>query len=139
MNTLPHLSLLSSVRLRLMARTIRFQGCGTSPGQRALLDATGIKQIQKIISLRAKHEFGWQRVESVWKATNLIRKHSTTLHGHRTSISLEDAFWDELRIIAEKRKMSFAALLAEIDDARPEGSNLSSSLRVYVLNWLKSQ
>jgi predicted DNA-binding ribbon-helix-helix protein len=69
----------------------------------------------------------------------LIRKHSTTLHGHRTSISLEDAFWDELRIIAEKRKMSFAALLAEIDDKRPEGSNLSSSLRVYVLNWLKTQ
>ncbi|KAA3512336.1 MULTISPECIES: ribbon-helix-helix domain-containing protein [Agrobacterium] len=69
----------------------------------------------------------------------MIRKHSTTLHGHRTSISLEDAFWDELRIIAEKRKISFAALLAEIDDKRPEGSNLSSSLRVYVLNWLKSQ
>ncbi len=69
----------------------------------------------------------------------MIRKHSTTLHGHRTSISLEDAFWDELRIIAEKRKMSFAALLAEIDDKRPEGSNLSSSLRVYVLNWLKTQ
>jgi predicted DNA-binding ribbon-helix-helix protein len=69
----------------------------------------------------------------------LIRKHSTTLHGHRTSISLEDAFWDELRTIAEKRKMSFAALLAEIDDNRPETSNLSSSLRVYVLNWLKSE
>ncbi|WP_421360898.1 ribbon-helix-helix domain-containing protein [Agrobacterium rosae] len=69
----------------------------------------------------------------------MIRKHSTTLHGHRTSISLEDAFWDELRIIAEKRKISFATLLAEIDDKRPEGSNLSSSLRVYVLNWLKSQ
>lgn len=69
----------------------------------------------------------------------MIRKHSTTLHGHRTSISLEDAFWDELRIIAEKRKISFAALLAEIDDKRPEGSNLSSSLRVYVFNWLKSQ
>lgn len=69
----------------------------------------------------------------------MIRKHSTTLHGHRTSISLEDAFWDELHIIAEKRKISFAALLAEIDDKRPEGSNLSSSLRVYVLNWLKSQ
>jgi len=43
----------------------------------------------------------------------MIRKHSTTLHGHRTSISLEDAFWDELKIIAEKRKISFAALLAE--------------------------
>ncbi|QCI99065.1 ribbon-helix-helix domain-containing protein [Agrobacterium larrymoorei] len=69
----------------------------------------------------------------------MIRKHSTTLHGHRTSISLEDAFWEELRAIAEKRKMSFAALLAEIDDGRDEGSNLSSSLRVYVLTWLKTQ
>lgn len=69
----------------------------------------------------------------------MIRKHSTTLHGHRTSISLEDAFWDELRSIAETRKMSFAALLAEIDDGRPADSNLSSSLRVYVLDWLKSR
>ncbi|WP_296097611.1 ribbon-helix-helix domain-containing protein [uncultured Agrobacterium sp.] len=69
----------------------------------------------------------------------MIRKHSTTLHGHRTSISLEDAFWDELRAIAEKRKMSFAALLAEIDDNRSESSNLSSALRVYVLTWLKAQ
>ncbi len=76
------------------------------------------------------NQFGKQR--------NVIRKHSTTLHGHRTSISLEDAFWDELRAIAEKRKMSFAALLAEIDDNRPEGSNLSSALRVYVLTWMKA-
>jgi len=52
---------------------------------------------------------------------------------------LEDAFWDELRAIAEKRKMSFASLLAEIDDNRSESSNLSSALRVYVLIWLKSQ
>lgn len=68
----------------------------------------------------------------------MIRKHSTTLHGHRTSISLEDAFWQELRLIAQQREMAFATLLAEIDDNRPPDSNLSSSLRVYVLNWLKS-
>ncbi|QNP78669.1 MULTISPECIES: ribbon-helix-helix domain-containing protein [Agrobacterium] len=69
----------------------------------------------------------------------MIRKHSATLHGHRTSISLEDAFWDELKIIADRRKISFAALLAEIDDNRSADSNLSSSLRVYVLNWLKNR
>ena len=69
----------------------------------------------------------------------MIRKHSATLHGHRTSISLEDAFWDELKVIAEKRKISFAALLAEIDDNRPADSNLSSALRVFVLNWLKGR
>jgi len=68
----------------------------------------------------------------------VIRKHSATLHGHRTSISLEDAFWSELQDIARHRSMSFAALLAEIDDNRPPESNLSSSLRVYVLEWIKA-
>lgn len=67
----------------------------------------------------------------------MIRKHSATLHGHRTSFSLEDAFFDELKAIAETRGLSFAGLLAEIDDARPADSNLSSALRVYVLEWVK--
>jgi predicted DNA-binding ribbon-helix-helix protein len=68
----------------------------------------------------------------------LIRKHSATLHGHRTSISLEDEFWRELQDIARHRNISFAALLAEIDDHRAPESNLSSSLRVYVLEWIKT-
>jgi len=84
--------------------------------------------------LPAKHDSDFQP-----EADLMIRKHSATLHGHRTSISLEDAFWEELKTIAEKRKISFAALLAEIDDNRPVDSNLSSSLRVYVLNWLKTR
>lgn len=67
----------------------------------------------------------------------MIRKHSATLHGHRTSFSLEDAFWDELRAIAAARSMSIAALIAEIDDQRPPDSNLSSALRIHVLTWLK--
>ncbi len=91
------------------------------------------------MDLQADSESDCNPLEPVWKAATLIRKHSTTLHGHRTSISLEDAFWEELRAIAEKRKMSFAALLAEIDDNRSESSNLSSALRVYVLTWLKAQ
>lgn len=69
----------------------------------------------------------------------MIRKHSASLHGHRTSISLEDEFWLELKEIAETRQMSFAGLLAEIDDNREATSNLSSALRVYVLNWLKTK
>jgi predicted DNA-binding ribbon-helix-helix protein len=69
----------------------------------------------------------------------MIRKHSATLHGHRTSFSLEDAFWDELKLIAAARKLSIAALIAEIDDARPADSNLSSALRLYVMFWLKQQ
>lgn len=68
----------------------------------------------------------------------MIRKHSATLHGHRTSFSLEDEFLAELKVIAAARAMSFAALLAEIDDARPPESNLSSALRLHVLDWIKT-
>lgn len=69
----------------------------------------------------------------------MIRKHSATLHGHRTSFSLEDEFWDELRTIASIRDVSLAALIAEIDDSREAESNLSSALRLYVLHWLKDR
>lgn len=68
----------------------------------------------------------------------MIRKHSITLHGHRTSLSLEDAFWAELRLIAAARALSLAALIAEIDDARGGSGNLSSALRLHVLDWLKN-
>lgn len=69
----------------------------------------------------------------------MIRKHSATLHGHRTSFSLEDAFWEELRAIAAARSISVAALIAEIDDNRPPESNLSSALRIHVLVMLKQR
>ncbi len=68
----------------------------------------------------------------------MIRKHSATLHGHRTSFSLEDAFMDELRAIAGERGMALAALITEIDETRDPTANLSSALRLYVLNWLKT-
>ncbi|MBB4569104.1 ribbon-helix-helix domain-containing protein [Rhizobium leucaenae] len=69
----------------------------------------------------------------------MIRKHSATLHGHRTSFSLEDAFWSELKAIANARDTSLAALISEIDDGRDPESNLSSALRLYVLKWLKDR
>ncbi len=67
----------------------------------------------------------------------MIRKHSVTLHGHRTSFSLEDEFWAELKAIADERRIPLAQLLSEIDDARPEERNLSSALRVHVLQWIR--
>ena len=69
----------------------------------------------------------------------MIRKHSATLHGHRTSFSLEEPFWLELKMIARARTMPLAALIREIDDGREAESNLSSALRVYVLAYLKGQ
>ncbi len=69
----------------------------------------------------------------------MISKHSITIRGHRTSFSLEDEFWNELRSIAKHRQIAIAALMTEIDALREEGNNLSSAARVYVLHWLKSQ
>ena len=69
----------------------------------------------------------------------MIRKHSATLHGHRTSFSLEEPFWLELKMIARARTIPLAALIREIDDGREAESNLSSALRVYVLAYLKGQ
>jgi predicted DNA-binding ribbon-helix-helix protein len=61
-----------------------------------------------------------------------IVKRSLTIAGHRTSISLEDAFWSRLKALAALRRRSIGAMIAEIDAGR-DGANLSSAIRVYVL------
>ncbi|MFV0280737.1 MAG: ribbon-helix-helix domain-containing protein [Rhodoblastus sp.] len=69
-------------------------------------------------------------------ASGRVIKRSLTIAGHRTSISLEEIFWADLREIARRRALSVAALVAEIDAARGE-ANLSSALRVFVLQQAK--
>jgi predicted DNA-binding ribbon-helix-helix protein len=69
-----------------------------------------------------------------------IRKHSVTLAGHKTSLSLEDAFWRALKDLAEAEGLSVTALVERIDRARIDrahGGNLSSALRVYILRRLQ--
>jgi predicted DNA-binding ribbon-helix-helix protein len=61
-----------------------------------------------------------------------LSKHSLVIAGHRTSISLERAFWDALQTIARERQMSIASLVASVDADRGR-ANLSSALRVFVL------
>ncbi|KIN72529.1 ribbon-helix-helix domain-containing protein [Sulfitobacter guttiformis] len=65
-------------------------------------------------------------------------KHSVTLHGHRTSISLETDFWIELRAIARQKETPINALVAEIDAERGMDSGLASAIRVYVLRSIKA-
>jgi predicted DNA-binding ribbon-helix-helix protein len=65
------------------------------------------------------------------------RKRSLTLHGHRTSVSLEDAFWVELQSLAETRGQSINGLVMEIDAARGVSAGLASAIRVYVLEQAK--
>ncbi|QQM28924.1 ribbon-helix-helix domain-containing protein [Martelella lutilitoris] len=69
----------------------------------------------------------------------MIRKRSVSLHGHRTSFSLEDAFFNEIRDIADRRGVSLAFLLSEIDEQRPPDVNLSSAVRLFVLDDLKAR
>ena len=66
-----------------------------------------------------------------------MRKRSITIGGHQTSIALEDPFWNELAALAEARRLSLSALVAEIDKARGESGNLASALRLHVLKALR--
>ena len=65
-------------------------------------------------------------------ASPRVLKRSFVIAGHRTSVSLEDAFWRRLSRIALERGLSVNALAATVDASRGE-ANLSSALRVYVL------
>lgn len=66
------------------------------------------------------------------------QKHSLTLHGHRTSVSLEPEFWQAFRTIAEERSMPLNALAAEVDAARGVDRGLASAIRVYVLEYVRT-
>ena len=61
------------------------------------------------------------------------RKRSLTLHGHRTSVSLEEAFWMAFVEMARERELSVNALAAQIDRARGVSAGLASAIRVAVL------
>ena len=65
----------------------------------------------------------------------MMKKRSITIHGHRTSVSLEEPFWNILRAIANQRGLSLASLVQMIDKERKGG--LSSALRLFVLAELK--
>jgi predicted DNA-binding ribbon-helix-helix protein len=60
-------------------------------------------------------------------------KRSFSIKGHRTSISLEAPFWDALKEAAAEERVSLAALVADIDATR-DGANLSSAVRVWLLD-----
>jgi acyl-CoA thioester hydrolase len=65
-----------------------------------------------------------------------VKKRSVVVAGHRTSVSLERVFWESLREIARAQDKTVNQLIGEIDQGR--GGNLSSAIRVFVLNWLRA-
>ena len=68
-----------------------------------------------------------------------MTKRSITVAGHRTSVSIEQPFWDALGEIARARGASLAEIIKEIDRARPTETNLSSAIRLFVLDWYRSR
>ncbi len=64
-------------------------------------------------------------------------KRSVSIAGHRTSVSLEEPFWNALRDIAKARKTSINKLITEVDAGRAPNTGLSSALRVFVLEWFR--
>jgi predicted DNA-binding ribbon-helix-helix protein len=66
-----------------------------------------------------------------------VVKRSVSIAGHRTSISLEEPFWEGLREIAARESLSVQALIGRIDAERG-GQNLSSAIRVFVLMKLRA-
>jgi predicted DNA-binding ribbon-helix-helix protein len=66
-----------------------------------------------------------------------VVKRSIVIAGHKTSVSLEDAFWEALKEIASRRKITLSDLVASIDSSRTQG-NLSSAIRLFVLDHFRS-
>jgi predicted DNA-binding ribbon-helix-helix protein len=67
-----------------------------------------------------------------------VMKRSTLVDGHKTSVTLEDEFWNALKEIAVAQNITAAALVSKIDSER-EAANLSSAIRVYVLRYYRER
>jgi predicted DNA-binding ribbon-helix-helix protein len=66
-----------------------------------------------------------------------VLKRSIVIDGHKTSVSLEDAFWNDLKEIAHSQQVTLSKLIAQIDDTRQQGG-LSSAIRLYVLDHVRT-
>jgi len=67
-----------------------------------------------------------------------VVKRSIVVAGHKTSVSLEEAFWNSMKEISASRDMTLSDLVSEIDQGRKQG-NLSSAIRLYVLDYYRSR
>ena len=69
---------------------------------------------------------------------SLVVKRSTVVAGHKTSVTLEDAFWNGLKEIASGRNITLSDLVTAVDSERRQG-NLSSAIRLFVLDFYRNQ
>lgn len=72
----------------------------------------------------------------------MIKKRSIKIAGHKTSVSLEEPFWDALKAIATREGLTLSALIERLDRERSQDGapgNLSSALRLHVLHYLREK
>ena len=69
---------------------------------------------------------------------SLVVKRSIVVSGHKTSVSLEDAFWSGIKEIASGRNITLSDLVTTVDSDRQQG-NLSSAIRLFVLDFYRNQ
>ena len=69
---------------------------------------------------------------------SLVIKRSIVIGGHKTSVSLEDAFWQELKRIAGHQRATLSSVIGSIDMQRQQG-NLSSAIRLFVLEQARAR
>ena len=67
-----------------------------------------------------------------------VVKRSIVVAGHKTSVSLEEAFWSGMKEISASRGLTLSELVAEIDTGRHHG-NLSSAIRLFVLDYFRTR
>ena len=67
-----------------------------------------------------------------------VLKRSIIVGGHKTSVSLEEAFWNSMKEISGQRDMTLSELVGEIDSNRQQG-NLSSAIRLFVLDYFRTR
>jgi predicted DNA-binding ribbon-helix-helix protein len=72
------------------------------------------------------------------EAVSPVLKRSIVIEGHKTSVSLEDEFWESFKEIANERGMTLAAMIGAIDGDRKH-ANLSSAIRLFVLGAYRDQ
>ena len=88
-----------------------------------------------MLELRRKYHMAHLRGQTVKFS---VSKRSIIIAGHKTSVSLEDEFWNGLKEIASERGMTLAELVATIDGDRKH-ANLSSAIRLFVLGFYRDQ
>jgi predicted DNA-binding ribbon-helix-helix protein len=82
----------------------------------------------------------FRKLENYWgtrSMKSLVIKRSVSIDGHKTSVSLEDAFWSSLKEIATDESVPLSKMVAEIDKTRHHG-NLSSAVRLFVLDRFRT-